>query len=103
MEKFIRDGEVAVLISPGFGAGWYTANPEYPSILWDPTLAQMVLEGRHFTDLTQYVETRYPGVYRGGLINLMVWWVPEGTRFRVAEYDGSETVVLYDDEDWHVA
>jgi hypothetical protein len=26
MEKVIRDGKVAVLYSPGYGAGWYSWN-----------------------------------------------------------------------------
>lgn len=103
MDKFIRYGNVAVLISPGYGAGWYTANPEYPSILWDPTLVHMLLEGRPFHEMKKYVETHYPDVYWGGLRDLTVQWIPEGTRFRVAEYDGSESIVLYDKENWHVA
>jgi hypothetical protein len=103
MEKFIRDGMVAVLFSPGYGAGWYTSNKEYPQILFDPIIVKLLLDGHPFRELKNYVETTYPGVYRGGLRDLMVRWIPEGIWFRVTEYDGSENIVLYADESWHVA
>jgi hypothetical protein len=42
MNKLIRDGLVAVLYSPGFGAGWYSWNSEHPEILFDPALVELV-------------------------------------------------------------
>ena len=36
IEKLSQDGKVAVLYSPGFGAGWYTWNMTVPQILFDP-------------------------------------------------------------------
>ena len=30
MNKVIRDGKVAVLYSPGYGAGWYSWNWNHP-------------------------------------------------------------------------
>ena len=32
-EKVIRDGKVAVLISPGYGAGWSTWSSDYRDLL----------------------------------------------------------------------
>lgn len=46
MEKVIRDGNVAILYSPGFGAGWYTWNTSYPEIIFHPKLVEMVESGR---------------------------------------------------------
>ena len=103
MDKLIRDGKVAVLISPGYGAGWSTWNNHIPQILWDPTLVQMVEEGCRPQILYQYVHVNYPEVHAFGIEDLKVVWIPEGTRFRVTEYDGHESIVLYDEEDWHVA
>jgi hypothetical protein len=34
MEKVIKSGLVAVLISPDFGAGWSTWNSEIPEIIF---------------------------------------------------------------------
>jgi hypothetical protein len=33
MEKTIRNGKVAVLISPGIGLGWFSYNTDVPEIL----------------------------------------------------------------------
>ncbi len=34
IQKLSQDGKVAVLYSPGFGAGWYTWNTDAPEILF---------------------------------------------------------------------
>ena len=111
MEKVIRDGEVAVLYSPDFGAGWYTWNTEHPAILYDPTVVKWVMDGKpsgvDWVRLVATLDEKYPGCYlggpRGGLRDLQIRWVPIGTRFYVDEYDGNETVVLEKDVEWLVA
>jgi hypothetical protein len=41
-DRLIRDGSVAVLYSPGFGAGWSTWNPEhFEEMLFDPQIADI--------------------------------------------------------------
>ena len=107
MEKVIRDGKVAVLYSPDFGAGWYTCNTEHPAMLYDPTLVKWVMDGKPYgeaqTRLEATLEEKYPGCYLGGMSDLQIRWVPVGTRFYVDEYDGNETVVLEKDVEWQVA
>jgi len=44
MQKVIRDGKVAVLISPGFGGGWHTWN-HVDELLFHPVLVNMVENG----------------------------------------------------------
>jgi hypothetical protein len=46
MDKVIRDGQVAVLYSPGFGAGWYSWNREMPELLFEPNLVAMIEDSR---------------------------------------------------------
>ena len=46
MEKVIRDGKVAVLVSHGFGAGWYSWNTEHQQLLFHPKLVEMVEQNR---------------------------------------------------------
>ena len=36
MNKLIKNGKVAVLYSPGFGAGWFTWNPTMPELIFEP-------------------------------------------------------------------
>lgn len=42
LQKVIRDSKVAVLYSPGFGAGWYSWNTKHPQLLFHPKLVEMV-------------------------------------------------------------
>ena len=102
MDKVIRNGEVAVLYSPGFGAGWYTWNTEHPAMLYDPTVVKWVEEDRPSGEarvrLEATLEEKYPSCYLGGLRDLDIRWMPVGTQFYIHEYDGSETVVLVDTE-----
>lgn len=100
-ERVVRDGKVAVLYSPGFGAGWSTwGDSEFRDrLLFDPEVVAWV-EGGKVGSLPD-LEAKY-GIdfYDGGASDLTVRWVPIGTRFRIHEYDGSESVVLFEEEDW---
>lgn len=102
MNKLVVDGKVAVLYSPGFGAGWYTWNQELPEILFDPAIVQFVLDEK-FDELQTYVELKYPEIYKGGMMDLEVQWITEGTLFKVVEYDGAESIEYKEDDDWIVA
>lgn len=104
-KKFVRDGEVAVLVSPGFGAGWSTWNPEYPHIIYDHFIADLLVHEvpDWMAKALAYCELKYPDAYLGGLEDLQVQWIPVGTLFRVNEYDGSETIEIRDQMTWHTA
>jgi len=102
IDKLIDNGKVAVLYSPGFGAGWYTWNQEVPEILFDPAIVKFVEEDQ-WAELVTYVTLKYPGLYMGGMKELAIAWIPEGTLFKVNEYDGSESIELKEDNDWIVA
>jgi hypothetical protein len=41
--------------------------------------------------------------YAGGAKDVEILWVPKGTKFRIAEYDGSEDLVTEDQDDWVIA
>jgi len=102
MNKLNQDGKVAVLYSPGFGAGWYTWNYEHPEILFDPAIVKFV-EKEKWDELATYVELKYPEIYTGGMRELTVEWIPEGALFKVNEYDGSESIELKEGDHWMVA
>ena len=94
MEKVIRDGKVAVLVSPGVGAGWYSWNKGFPQCLFDPEIVALV-ESKQHDKIFKLVEKKYgDGFYAGGQVRrLEVVWLPEGTVFRIDEYDGAESIV----------
>ena len=101
MEKVIRDGMVAVLYSPGYGAGWYSWNTKYPECLFDPNIVAMVEAGQH-DQIEAYCKTAHPDLLLGGTEQLQIEWLPVGTAFKIEEYDGYESIE-YQDTDWHVA
>lgn len=102
MMKLNENGNVAVLYSPGFGAGWYTWNQESPEIIFDPSIVKFV-EKEKWKELKVYVELKYPSIYTGGLEDLRVAWIPEGTLFKINEYDGSESIELKENDNWILA
>ena len=93
MEKVIRNGKVAVLISADYGAGWSTWNDN--DCLFTPEIVELVLAEAD-TDLIQEAATRLygSGFYTGGASGLTIEWVPEGQKFIVNEYDGYESITL---------
>ncbi len=102
MIKLNENGKVAVLYSPGFGAGWYTWNTGSPEIIFDPTIVKFV-EKEKWDELKVYVELKYPDIYTGGMEDLKVVWIPEGTLFKINEYDGSESIELKENDSWILA
>lgn len=93
MEKVIRDGKVAVLVSPGFGAGWYSWN-SHKELLFHPKLIEMVEAKRNAEIDEDWIKENLglEHVYTGGAGDLEIQWVPQGTAFKIDEYDGSESL-----------
>ena len=93
MEKVIRNGKVAVLYSPGFGAGWYSWNSN-KELLFHPKLVEMVENNRQSEITTQWIQKNLGinNVYCGGADDLQIEWLDEGTVFEINEYGGSESI-----------
>lgn len=92
MQKVIRDNKVAILISSGYGAGWYTWNLDHPELIFHPKLVEMVEQGRQKEITEKWVEEHLgiKNVYTGGAKDLDIEWLEVGTSFTIEEYDGSE-------------
>jgi hypothetical protein len=101
MNKVIKDGKVAVLISGGWGAGFHTWGAPVEAI-FDPTLVDLI-ENEKIQDAIDYVEKTYPNAFSGGVEDLGIEWIPEGAKFIINEYDGSESIQLMDDTNWLTA
>lgn len=103
MERVIRNGMVAVLVSPGFGAGWSTwGGGEWA--LFSPDVVAWVEAGKP-GDIDNIIAANpdAPAFYTGGAKGLEIEWVPVGTQFRIVEYDGSESLITNNDDYWNIA
>lgn len=105
MDRVVKDGMVAVLYSPGYGAGWSTWNREYneEDLIFDPGLVNLILENRKDEEIEVYITLKWPENYSGGVTELDIRWVPVGTKFYIHDDDGNEMVVMCDDIEWITA
>jgi hypothetical protein len=103
VNKVIRDGKVAVLVSPGFGAGWSTwADSDLRErVLFDPLVVEWVEGGKLGDVPVDHFDDAY--LYTGGASDLVIEWLPVGTKFVIREYDGSERLETMEDIDWCLA
>lgn len=97
-EKYIKDGQVAVAYSPGYGAGWATWNSDkLETLIFHPDIINMILSNKQSEIdknwLVEHFGEEFKNVYCGGVSNLSIEWVPVGTQFRIDEYDGYESVI----------
>jgi len=107
-DRLIRDGQVAVLCSPGWGAGWSTweQDPDIRiAMLFDPQIADLV--DQRAPDWQEKAEAiaqiKYPESYLGGLQDLEVKWLRSGTQFYIDERDGNESIVINGEQEWITA
>lgn len=101
MERVVRDGQVAVLFSPGFGSGWYTSH-RIEELLFDPSIVLWV-ELEEYDKIKTYMTLRYPDLYLGRVENLHIRWIPLGTLFKIDEYDGDESIKYEKHQCWITA
>ena len=99
MDKVVRNGMVAVAISPGFGAGWTTWNTLSP---FEPKIIEMIESGNKHKITEEWLKEQ--GIIEKdqycctlGSEDLEVEWLPEGTAFKINEYDGSESIQTAED------
>ena len=104
MNKLIKNDMVAVIISPGYGAGWSTWNWEFKDfLLFDSGLADLILNNATKDKLLSYATLKWPDASLLGIDKLTVEWIPQGTAFRINEYDGNESIEIRDEINWHIA
>jgi len=101
MNKVLRDGRVAVIYSPHYGAGWYSWHG-IPELLFDPAVVAMI-ETNRYEDIESYCAEHWPDRVVGDPEDLTIAWVEEGREFQIEEYDGAERLRFRDQEQWIVA
>lgn len=96
MEYYEKDGMIAVLVSPGYGAGWSTWHTDN-RIAYDKRVIEYWMDHKNAstTEVSDFMEPiGYPNVYCGGYENLEIHWVPRGVGFYIDEYDGYESLMI---------
>lgn len=104
-------GEIGVMVSHGYGAGWSTWAGNI-DIALDSRIIEKYLElkkdeqkcheiNHAVNDNSSTLEFKeflkelgYGDVYLGGLIDCTIEFVPENSLIRIDEYDGAETLVV---------
>lgn len=102
-----KKGEIAVLVSTGYGAGWSTWNDHGIDLATDKRIVEKYIELSK-TDMLQKIDIcgsseekafeewlasiGYKGVYVGGFNQCVIEWVPKRTSIRISEYYGYETL-----------
>lgn len=103
-----EDGSVAVVLSGDYGYGWSSSESDSSvkhQLMLDSRIVRYVLSGENknicendYNDLmkTIFPELGYvPGDF-DGFCALTVKFIPKNTLFRIQEYDGLESIVLFD-------
>lgn len=99
MERAVRNNHVAVIYSPGYGAGWYTWH-RVEELIFDPSIVYWI-ETSEYDKIRAYMVLKYPDVYVSQInFNLAIRWIPIGSQFRITEYDGAESVILQSEEQY---
>jgi hypothetical protein len=105
MNKVIRDGKIAVLVSHGFGAGWYSWHSK-KELLFHPKIVELVEQNKE-SEITEELCQELLGtdeyICTLGVDGLSIHWLPIGTRFIIDEYDGAESLKILDDIDFLIA
>ena len=98
MEKVVRNGLVAVLYSPEYGAGWSTWNnrEEGEMLLFHPLLVSWVESGKKepIKEVLAKITPNYESICTLGAQSLKIEWLAQGTSFEVKEFDGYESIQI---------
>ena len=102
MEKVMRNGLVAVLYSPGYGAGWgsWSSNKD---IIFDSRIVEKVEQDKQSEITESFMESIGYYVYCGGAKDLEIEWIPIGSQFEIEEYDGDESIHIIGDRQYFIA
>ncbi len=89
------------------GIGYYTFNTDHPECVFDPFVVEIVMKPRWYLEpnkikaIKHHLKDKYGKDFiLNGVEDLVVEWIPEGTKFRIHEYDGSEYIEIMHEIDW---
>ena len=100
VEKYYnKNGEVGILISRGFGAGWSTWDYNHGyDIAMDKRIIEKWLTSPSYDEMEEFLNSiGYKNVYMGGYSDLDLEFVTPGIKFYIDEYDGAESLITEND------
>ena len=103
MKMFKKDGKTAILVSPRFGAGFSTWNKPEMAVDFDLVEAFLSDDKTRFAYILNEKYNEDDSLYLGDLEDLVVRWIDEGVKFRIKEYDGSESIEIFNEANWFTA
>lgn len=98
--KIIKNGKVAVLYSPGYGAGWHFWNKRCEECIFDGDIVNLVESGASADAIEKAALRKWPDGYWGGARDLKIAWLDKGALFRISEYDGFESIEFNYNCEW---
>ena len=104
VKTLVEDGMMAVAVSHGFGAGW--GSWEGLELAVDKRVIEVIQAYQAskitYDEATKAIDYFYPyrDIYYGGFDDIRIEWVPLGEIFRINEYDGAESIVVFNDDAW---
>jgi hypothetical protein len=101
IKKVVRNGKVAVLYTPKYGAGWFTIGAR-EELIFDPDIVSLV-ENEEREKIRKVLEVRGYDFYTGGARDLSIEWVLVGHSFKIRGHDGKEVIEYPDTDDWVIA
>ena len=102
VKKVVRNGLVAVIHSPRYGAGWYSWHGVH-DLIFDSVVVGMI-ENKTYPDVIEdYCRKTYESEFSMSCDDLEIAWIPEGTQFFIEEYHGSETIRFKEKYEWVTA
>lgn len=106
VDKLIKDGNVAVILSTGYAgfSSWANSREEAEKLMFDPEIAQMIIDKKNMLDIINFAIEKYKNNYVSAFIyELAIIWIPVGKKFLIEEYDGLEVVMFEEDIRFHQA
>lgn len=117
------NGSTAIAYSPGYGGGWSTDYTNNKQMIFDSRLIQLILSDyfkSKFNDKTEYLiqpkdkdyyiqfmKSVFPDIKYTPNINsfcqLAVEFIPQNTKFKIQEYDGSESIKIFNPNEYFTA
>lgn len=100
-----NNGNVGILISRRFGAGWSTWDYNHGyDIAMDKRIIEKWLTSPSCDEMEEFLASiGYENVYMGGYGDLSLEYVEPGTKFYIDEYDGAESLVTEKNDRFHTA
>lgn len=97
-------GDIEILISPGYGAGWSTWDYDYGvNLALDKRIIDFYKKHYEEVDLKQLQEflesIGYKNVFCKGWNKVKIFTIPKNCKFKIIEYDGDEELITFASED----